>query len=86
MTCREATSDQYNGTGTATIEEAQDDHNQHTEDTDAHPPMTCHTGYTTNPPHTTAHWVTILRTTLDHIHVHLTDHQNIIHTKKNHTA
>ena len=54
MTYIEATPDHNNGTGTATIEAAQDDSIQHTEDTAIGPAKTHHTGHTANPPLTAA--------------------------------
>ena len=81
-TCTEAASDHNNVTGTATIEAAQGNSIQHTEDTVTGPPVTHHTGHTTNPPHTTAHQATALWIVVDHTHDHLTNHQNIVHTKK----
>ena len=86
VTCTKATPDHNNRTGTATIEAAQDDPIQHTEDTVRGPAMTHHTGHTANPPHTTAHQATALRITVDHTYDHLTDHQSIVHTKKDHTV
>ena len=74
MNCTENVPDHTNGTGTAAIEAAQDNPSQHTKDTAADPTMTQHTGNTANHPHTTAHQVTILGTTVDHIHSHPTDH------------
>ena len=74
VTCTDATLDHSNGTGTTTIESAQDDPIQHTEDTAAAPTMTLHTSHTTNPPHTTAHQVITLRITVDCTHNHLTNH------------
>ena len=86
VTCTEATPDHNNGMGTATTEAAQDDPIQHTKDTVTDPAMTHHTGHTTNHPHTAAHQVTALRTTVDHIHVHPTNHPNMIHTKEDHAV
>ena len=86
MTCTVATPNHNNRTGSAAIEAAQDDPIQHTEDTVAGPTMTHHIGHTANPPHTTAHQATTLRTTADHIHTHPTDHQSTIHTKEDHTV
>ena len=51
MTCTEAAPECNNGTGTATMEAAQDDPIQHTRDTVAGYPMTHHTSHTTNPTH-----------------------------------
>ena len=76
MTCTEFAPDHGNGMGTATIEAAQDDPIQHTEDTATDPTMTHYTCHTANHPHTAAHQDTTLRTTVDHIHVHPTDCQN----------
>ena len=78
MTYTEAAPDHENGTGTA----AQNDPIQHTKDTVADPTKTHHTGHTINHAHTTAHQVTALRTTVDHIHTQPIDRQNIIHTKE----
>ena len=78
-----ATPDYSQGTGTAAMEAAQANHIQHTKDTVAAPAMTQPTGHTTDLAPTTAHQVT-LRTTVDHIHAHPTDLQNITHTKKDH--
>ena len=86
MTCIEATSDHNEGMGKATIEAAQDDPIQHTKDTVTDPIMTHHTGHTANHPHTTTHQDTSLRTAVDHIHIHPIDHQNITHTKEDHTV
>ena len=74
MTCTEAPPDHNNGTCSATIEAAQDDPIQHTDDTVTDPTMTHPTGHITNPPHTTVHQATTLRTTADHIYTHPTDH------------
>ena len=81
ITCTEATPEHNNGSGTAAIEVTQDYCNQHMKDTVADPTVTHHTSHTANPPHTAAHWATVLRTTVDHIHIHPTDHQNIIHKR-----
>ena len=48
--------------------------------------MTHLTGHTTDHPHTTALQVTPLRTTVDHIHTHPTDHQNIVPTTEDHAV
>ena len=85
-TCTEAASNHNNGTGTSTIEAAQDDPIQQTRDTAASPTMTHHTSYTANPPHTTAHQATTLRITVDHTHDQPTNHQSIVHTIKDHTV
>ena len=82
MTCTEATPEHNNRMGTATIGAAQDNPIQHTKDTVTDPTVTHHIGHTINHPHTAAHWVTTIRTTVDHIHTHPTDCQNIIHTKE----
>ena len=74
MTCIEAAPDYKNGKDSATIEEAQDNTIQHTKDTVADPTMAHHTGHTANPPHTTAHQATTLRTAADHIQAHPTNH------------
>ena len=74
MVCTEAAPDQNNGTGTAVIEAAQDNPIQHTEDTVADPTMTHHTGHKANHPHTASHQVTTLRTPVDYIHAHPTEH------------
>ena len=66
--CTEATPDHNNGTGTATIETAQDDPIQHTGDTVTGHAMIYHTSHTTNPQHTAAYQATTLRTAVDHIH------------------
>ena len=86
MTCTEATSDHNNGTGTGTIEAAQDDPIQPNKDTVTDSTVTHHTGHTANYPHTTAQQVTALRTAVNHIHAHATDHQNITHTIEGHTV
>ena len=86
MTCIEAAPDHNNRTGSATIEAAQDDPIQHTEDTVIGPTMTHHTRHTTNPQHTTAHQATTLRTSADLIHAHPTDHWSILHTKEDHAV
>ena len=72
--CTEASPDHNNRKGSATIEAAQDNPIQHTEDTVAGPTVTLHTGHTANPPHTTAHEATALSMIADHIHAHPTDH------------
>ena len=82
MTCTEATPDCNKGTGTAAIEAAQDNPIQHFKATVTETTMKHHTSHTTDHPHTTAHQVTTLRTTVDHIHVHPIDHQIIPHTKE----
>ena len=74
MTYTETAPDHNNGTGTAIIEAAQDDPIPLTADTGTDPIMTHHTGHSANHPHTTAPQVTTLRTTVDHIHGHPTDH------------
>ena len=48
--------------------------------------MTHPTSHTAYHLHTAAHQVTALRTTVDHIYVHPTNHQSIIHTKEDHTV
>ena len=74
MTCTETTPDHNNGMGTATIEATQDNPIQDTEDTATAPAKTHHTSNTAKHLHTTAHQVTILRTTVDHILAHPTGH------------
>ena len=86
MTCTEATLNHNNGTGTASIEAAQDNPIQHTRDTVTGHAVTHHTSYTAKPSHTTAHQTTALRITVDHIHDFPTNCQNIVHTKKDHTV
>ena len=61
MTCIEVAPDHNNGTGSATIEAAQDNSIQHTKDTVAGPAMTLHTSHTTNPTQTAAHQATTLK-------------------------
>ena len=80
VTSTEATPDHNKGTGTAATEAAQGDPIQHTKATVTEPTMTQYTGHTTDHPHTAVQQVTTLRTTLDHVHAHPTDHQNIIPT------
>ena len=86
MTCTEAAPDQNSGSGTTTIDTAQDDPIQHAGDTVAGHAMTQHTSYTTNPPCITVHQATALRIEVDCTQDHLTDHQNIVHTKRVHTV
>ena len=94
VTCTEAAPYHSNRTGTATIEAAQDDPIQHTEDTATGHAMTHHTGHTANPLHTTPHQVNALRIILDQIHNYPTNfHSNyptnfhsIAHTKRDHTV
>ena len=86
VTHTEAAPDHNNGTGSATIEAAQDDPIQHIEDIVADPVMTHHTDHTANPLYTPAHQATALRATADHNHAHPTEHQNILHTKGNHAV
>ena len=74
MICTEATPNHNNGTGTATIEAAQDDPTQYTEDTAKGPTATHHTCHTAIPQHTLAHQATALRIAVDHTHNHLTNH------------
>ena len=74
MTCTQTAPDHSKGTGTATIEAAQGYPIQHIEATVAEPTMTHCTGNTADHPHTTANQFTTLRTTADHIHIHLIDH------------
>ena len=81
MTCTEATPNHKNRTGTATIDAAQDDPIQHTDDTAAGPTITHYTGHTANPPHATACQATTPRIAVDHTHEHPTNHQSIVHTK-----
>ena len=59
MTHTEATPDHNKGRGTATIEAAQGNTIQHTEDTVIEPTMTHHINHTTDHPHTAAYQVTI---------------------------
>ena len=66
--CTEATQGHNNGIGTATIEAAQGNLIQHTEDTPTGPAMTHHTGHTADHLHTTAHQATTLKNAVDHIH------------------
>ena len=86
MTCTEATPNHNKGMGTATIEAAQGNPIQHTEATIAEPTVTCLTGHTPDHWYTTAHQVTILRTTVDHVCTHPTDQQNIIPITEAHTV
>ena len=86
MTCTEAAPDHNNETGTVTIETAQGNPIQHTEDTVTGPAMTHHTGHTANPPHTAAQQATALRITVGYTHDHLTNCQNLVHTKKDPTV
>ena len=86
MTHTEAVPNHNNGTGTATIEAAQENTIQHTKDTATGPAMTHHTGHIANPLHTAAHQVTALRIAVDHIHDNPTDCQSIVYTKKDHAV
>ena len=70
MTCSEATPDHNKGMDTDTIEATQGNPIQHTKATAAEPAVTHHTSCTTDNPHTTAHPVTGLKTTVGNIHVH----------------
>ena len=74
MSCAQATLAHNNRTGTATIEAAQDNPIQHTDNTVEDAAMTHHTSHTANPLHTTAHQATTVRTTVDHIHTHPTEY------------
>ena len=74
VTYTEATAGHDNGMGSATIEAAQNNPIQCTKDRVTAPTMTHYTGHTANHTHTAAHQVTTLRTTVDHIHTHSTDH------------
>ena len=74
MTCTEAASDHYNGTGTAAIEAAQDDPIQYIRDIVTGHAMIRHTSHKSNPPHTAAHQATTLRITVDDIHGLSTNH------------
>ena len=73
MTCTEPAPNHNKGTGTATIEAAQDDPIQHTEDTAAGPTVTHHTGHTLNPQYITAPQAMALRIAEGHTHDHPTD-------------
>ena len=64
VTCVEAAHNHNNGTGTATVEAAQDDPIQHTKDTATGSAVMHHTCHTTNPLHTAACQATILRITV----------------------
>ena len=86
VTCTETAPDHNNGTGSATIEAAQNDPIQHIKDTVAGPAMTYHTSHTANPPCTAANQATTLRTATNHIHAHPANHQSIFHTKEDHTV
>ena len=72
VTSTDANPDHNNGTGTTTIEAAQDNPIQHSGDT--------LTG------HTAAHQAITLRITVNHILDLPTNHQNIFHTTKDHTV
>ena len=82
VTCTEATPDHNNGTGTSAIIATHDDPIQHIKDTATGPAMKYHTGHTATPLHTTAHQATTVGITVDCTPNHLTDCQNIVHTKK----
>ena len=86
MICTEAPHNHNSGTGTATIEAAQGDPIEHTEDTATGPTKTHHTGHTANLPHTAGHQATTLRIAVDHTHDHPTNHWSIVHTEKDHTV
>ena len=86
VTHTEAAPDHNKGTDTDAIEAAQGDPIQHTKATAAESTMIHHTSHTIDNPHTTAYLVTALRTTMGHIHIHPTDHQNIFHTTEDHTV
>ena len=68
MSCTEAAPDHNKGTGTATIEAAQDDPIQLAGDTVTGHFIIHHTEHTANPAHSTAQQATALRITVDHIH------------------
>ena len=61
-------------TGTAAIEAAEGNPIQNTSATVTEPAMTHHTCHIADHQHTTVHWVTALRTTADHIHIHPIGH------------
>ena len=86
MACTEAAPDHNKGTGTDSIEAVQGNPIQHTKATATEPTMTYHTSHTADNPHIAAHPVTTLRTTIGHIHVHPTDHQNILLTTEDHAV
>ena len=86
MTCTEAAPDHNKGMGTDDIEAAHVDPIQHTKATATEPTVTHHTGHTADNPHTAAHQVTTLRTTVGQGHVHPTDSQNIFHTTEDHAV
>ena len=86
VTCTEVSPDYNNGTGTATIEAAQADPIPQTGDTVTGNTMICHTGHTTNNPHTVALQATTLRITVHHIHDLPTKFQNTVHTKRDHAV
>ena len=86
MTCTEVAPDCNKGMGTATIEAGQGIPIQYTEATVTEPTLTYHTSHTADHPHIAAHQVTPLRTAVDHVHTHPTDHQNIIHTTEDHAV
>ena len=74
MACKEAAPDCNKGIGTTTIEAAQGNPIQLTEATVTEHVMTDHISHIADHPHTAAHQVTALRTAVDHIHTHHTDH------------
>ena len=84
MTCTEAAPDLDNGTSTAILTAAQAYSIQHTKDTVADATMTHHTVHTASHQYTAAHHVNALRTTVNHIHAHPIDYQNITHAKEGH--
>ena len=86
MTSTEAAADHNNGTDIAAVGAAQGNTIQHTEATFTEPTVAHHTGHTADHPHTTAHQVTALRTTVGHIDTHSTDCQNVIHTREDHAV
>ena len=74
MSCTEAAEDHNKGMGTDAIEAAQGDPIQYNEATATEHAMTHCTNHIADHPHTAACQVTILRTTVDHIHAHHIDH------------
>ena len=74
LTCTVTTPDFNKGMDTAAIEAAQGDPTQHTKATATEPTVTHHTSHIADHTHDTAYQVTTLRTTVDHIHAHHTDH------------
>ena len=86
MTYTEATPNCNKGMGTATIDAAQGNPIQHTEATVTKPTMTHLTSYNADHQYSAAHQVTTLRTTVNQVHTHPSDHQNIIPTTEDHTV